>query len=61
LALIKLFPTRVELKPVAGRFEPVERSAFRVLGLAATASHAQVFDAASRVRLALKARRAKDF
>ncbi|MDT7809215.1 MAG: hypothetical protein QOJ70_3028 [Acidobacteriota bacterium] len=54
LALIKLFPTRVELKPVAGRFEPVERSAFRTLGLAATATQGEVFDAASRVRLALK-------
>lgn len=35
-------------------FEPVARSAFRVLGIAAGASQREVFDAASRVRLALK-------
>lgn len=35
-------------------FEPLARSAFRVLGLAACASRREVFDAASSVRLALK-------
>ena len=35
-------------------FEPVARSAFRVLGLAACASQREVFDAAASVRLALK-------
>lgn len=35
-------------------FEPVARSAFRALGLAACASQREVFDAASSVRLALK-------
>ena len=38
----------------AAPFEPVARSAFRVLGLAAGASQRGVFDAASSVRLALK-------
>lgn len=38
----------------AAPFEPVARSAFRVLGLAACASQRGVFDAASSVRLALK-------
>jgi len=35
-------------------FEPVARSAFRVLGVAARASQREIFDAASSVRLALK-------
>lgn len=54
LSLIKLFPTRVEMKPARGRLEPLARSAFRTLGLAAKATQAEVFDAASSVRLALK-------
>lgn len=38
----------------AAPFEPVARSAFRVLGLAAGASQREVFDASSSARLALK-------
>jgi hypothetical protein len=52
--MIKLFQKRVEWKPVRGSFGPAGRSAFRVLGLAATASQREVFDAAAAVRLALK-------
>ena len=52
--MIKLFPTRVEWKPTEGRFRPAARSAFRALGLAATAAQGEVFDAVSGVRLALK-------
>jgi hypothetical protein len=44
----------VEARPAAGVFEPAARSAFRALGLAATAARGEVFDAASSVRLALK-------
>jgi hypothetical protein len=52
--MIKLFKKRVEWKPPLGLFEPSARDAFRVLGLGASASQAQVFDAASGLRLALK-------
>ena len=52
--MIKLFQKRVEWKPVRGSFGPAGRSAFRVLGLSATASQREVFDAAAAVRLALK-------
>ncbi|HWW76843.1 MAG TPA: hypothetical protein VNZ44_15700, partial [Pyrinomonadaceae bacterium] len=52
--MIKLFQKRVEWKPVRGSFGPAGRSAFRVLGLQATASQREVFDAAAAVRLALK-------
>jgi hypothetical protein len=45
----------------AAPFEPVARSAFRVLGLAACASQREVFDAASSVRLALKVGVRKSF
>lgn len=50
-------------EPVAkvAPFEPVARSAFRVLGLAAGASQREVFDAASSVRLALKVGVRKNF
>jgi hypothetical protein len=54
LTLLKLFPTRVETKPCARRFQPLAHSAFRTLGLSASVSQAEVFDAASSVRLALK-------
>ena len=61
MSLIRLFRRRGE-KRAAGEsraaesapFEPVARSAFRVLGLAACASQREMFDAASSVRLALK-------
>ncbi|MDT5272666.1 MAG: hypothetical protein QOH49_4852 [Acidobacteriota bacterium] len=52
--MIKLFKQRVEWKPPLGLFEPAARSAFRVLGLGATAAQPEVFDAASSLRLALK-------
>jgi hypothetical protein len=52
--MIKLFQKRVEWKPVRGSFGPAGHSAFRVLGLSATASQREVFDAAAAVRLALK-------
>lgn len=45
----------------AAPFEPVARSAFRVLGLAAGASRREVSDAASSVRLALKVGVRKSF
>lgn len=45
----------------AAPFEPLARSAFRVLGLAAGASQREVFDAASSVRLALKVGVRKSF
>jgi hypothetical protein len=54
VALLKLFGVRVEARPAAGVFGPAGRSAFRALGLAATAAQGEVFDAASAVRLALK-------
>ncbi|HEV2863982.1 MAG TPA: hypothetical protein VGX48_23500 [Pyrinomonadaceae bacterium] len=41
-------------RPAPGEFEPVRRGAFRVLGLAASASQREVFDAAASLRLALK-------
>lgn len=45
----------------AAPFEPVARSAFRVLGLASCASQREVFDAAASVRLALKVGVRKNF
>lgn len=54
MALLKLFKERVEARPAPGVFRPAARSAFRALGLAATAARGEVFDAASSVRLALK-------
>ncbi len=54
MPLLKLFNGRVEAKPAVGLFEPAARSAFRALGLTATAAQGEVFDAASSVRLALK-------
>ena len=54
MPLLKLFNGRIEARPAAGVFEPAARGAFRVLGLKATAAQAEVFDAASSVRLALK-------
>jgi hypothetical protein len=61
VSLIRLFRRRGG-KRAAGEsraaesapFEPVARSAFRALGLAAGASQREMFDAASSVRLALK-------
>ena len=41
-------------RPAPGEFPPVGRSAFRLLGLAASASEREVFDAAASLRLALK-------
>ncbi|MFL6332748.1 MAG: hypothetical protein ACJ754_05315 [Pyrinomonadaceae bacterium] len=52
--MIRLFKKRVEWKPPLGLFEPSARGAFRVLGLGARAEQAEVFDAASALRLALK-------
>ena len=54
MTLLKLFKERVEARPAPGVFQPAARSAFRALGLAATAARGEVFDAASSVRLALK-------
>jgi hypothetical protein len=54
VALLKIFRERVEAKPAPGVFKPAARSAFRALGLGATAARGEVFDAASSVRLALK-------
>ncbi|HEX8557949.1 MAG TPA: hypothetical protein VF668_07615 [Pyrinomonadaceae bacterium] len=45
----------------AARFEPAARSAFRALGLGAASAQADVFDAASSVRLALKLGVSKTF
>lgn len=59
--MIKLFQKRVKWRPPAGLFEPAARDAFRVLGLAAGAAQAEVFDAASSLRLALKVGMAKTF
>ncbi|MDQ3803639.1 MAG: hypothetical protein M3416_07400, partial [Acidobacteriota bacterium] len=39
---------------MGARLEPVARSAFRTLGLTASASQAEVFEAAEALRLALK-------
>jgi hypothetical protein len=52
--LAGLNPTPTTPAVKAGSFEPAARSAFRVLGLGASASQAEVFDAASALRLALK-------
>ena len=52
--MIRLFQKRVEWKPPLGLFGPAARDAFRVLGLGAGAARAEVFDAASALRLALK-------
>ncbi|HEX8351395.1 MAG TPA: hypothetical protein VF611_00620, partial [Pyrinomonadaceae bacterium] len=54
MEILRLFQRRAEAGPAAGVFEPAARSAFRALGLAATAAQGEVFDAASSVRLALK-------
>jgi hypothetical protein len=61
VSLIRLFRRRGEKKASgesraaeSASFEPVARSAFRALGLAACASQREMFDAASSVRLALK-------
>src|SRR5689334_19738484 len=54
LQMLRLFKKRVEWKPPPGLFEPAARDAFRALGLGARASQAEVFDAASGLRLALK-------
>ena len=59
--MIKLFQKRVKWRPPVGLFEPAARDAFRVLGLAAQASQAEVFDAASSLRLALKVGVGKTF
>ena len=59
--MIKLFQKRVKWRPPLGLFEPAARDAFRVLGLAAQASQAEVFDAASSLRLALKVGVGKTF
>jgi len=66
LTLLNLFAKRATAKPAvakpAGRsFEPLAGSAFCALGLAATASQREVFDAASSVRLALKLGVQKNF
>jgi hypothetical protein len=67
VSLIGLFRRRREKAaaelPAEGApsFEPVARSAFRTLGLAASASQREVFDAASSVRLALKVGVRKSF
>jgi tetratricopeptide (TPR) repeat protein len=54
LGFIKLSLVSGEAKPARGCFGPLARNAFRTLGLACTATQAEVFDAASSVRLALK-------
>ncbi len=59
--MIRLFKKRVEWKPPLGLFEPAARDAFRALGLGAQASQAEVFDAASALRLALKVGLRKTF
>jgi hypothetical protein len=59
--MIKLFKKRVEWRPPLGLFEPAARDAFRVLGLGARATQPEVFDAASALRLALKAGVRKTF
>jgi hypothetical protein len=59
--MIRLFKKRVEWRPPLGQFEPAARDAFRVLGLGAWASQAEVFDAASSLRLALKVGARKTF
>ncbi|HLM56637.1 MAG TPA: hypothetical protein VK422_11030 [Pyrinomonadaceae bacterium] len=41
-------------RPALGEFRPAGRSAFRVLGLAASSPQREVFDAAASLRLALK-------
>jgi hypothetical protein len=54
LTSLNLPLTRSEAKPVARRFEPLARNAFRTLGLTASASQREVFEAAASARLALK-------
>ena len=47
-------PAQPRRKVESARFEPLARSAFRVLGLSASASQAEVFEAAEALRLALR-------
>ncbi|MBC7933153.1 MAG: hypothetical protein H7Z38_21530 [Rubrivivax sp.] len=54
LTSLNLFAKRAAAKPAGRSFEPLAQSAFRTLGLAATASQREVFDASSSVRLALR-------
>lgn len=54
LTLLNLRTERAEAAPPARRFEPLARNAFRTLGVRASASQREVFDAAASARLALK-------
>ncbi|MCA1592250.1 MAG: hypothetical protein LC754_06290 [Acidobacteria bacterium] len=46
--------TRTEKRPTGREFQPLAQNAYRVLGLAGGASQAEIYEAASALRLALK-------